>query len=92
MKKAKIVENLRNIARFGKILIRRPHCLERMEERNVNMDDIENVLIWGTVEEIEKTETNTWKCVVKGNDIDGDELTCVAILLTETNALCITVF
>jgi len=92
MEKADIAETLQNIARFGKILIRRPYCLERMEERNVNMDDIENVLIWGTVEEIEKTETGTWKCVVKGNDIDGDELICVAILLTETNALCITVF
>ncbi|MGE0084390.1 MAG: DUF4258 domain-containing protein [Desulfococcaceae bacterium] len=91
MDESQAKETLRNIARFGTVGTAK-HCRKRMKERNVVMDDILNVLIWGSAEETEKTDSGTWKLAVKGRDMEEDELTCVAELIASANAVYVTVF
>ena len=70
------------------------HCRKRMLERNVTMDDILYVLMWGDVIEIkENIECQNWECKVKGTDTDGNELFFLAALNEhERSVLCITVY
>jgi len=70
------------------------HCRDRMIERNVTVDDILYVIMWGDVVELEKDEEHqNWKCKVQGVDVDGNELAFVtAIDENEHSVLCITVF
>jgi hypothetical protein len=54
------------------------HCKQRMSERDVSIHDILYVIMWGSIESIEKDlKHNNWKCTVKGEDIEGDELTII---------------
>ncbi len=46
-------ETLRDIARHGCFAFTN-HCRDRMLERNVNADDILNVLMWGEIKEIKE--------------------------------------
>ena len=82
---------LRDISRFGDILLTR-HCKKRMQQRNIFMDDILNVLMWGSVENIIHVEDDRWECTVNGHDLEEDELTCIVNFFEETKALCITVY
>ncbi len=70
------------------------HCKERMEERNVQMEDILHLLFWGTVErgqESGDTESNVFR--VSGADIEGEPLVVVVEIIKEENRLnCISVF
>jgi hypothetical protein len=65
-----------------------------MDERQVTMDDILHVLMWGDVVKLEQDiEHHNWKCTVRGTDIDGDELFFVAAIdEDEHSVLCITVY
>lgn len=65
-----------------------------MRERDVTTEDILFVLLWGEVIEVKKDiEHQNWKCVVKGQDLDGEELTFLAGMNTDENSiLCITVY
>jgi hypothetical protein len=65
-----------------------------MRERDVTTGDILNVLMWGEVLELEENkEFQDWKCLIKGNDLDGEELTFVAAIFKEENSIrCITVY
>jgi hypothetical protein len=91
MNRSEAEKRLREVARFGTIGLSK-HCRKRMEERNVSMDDIVNVLSWGVITDIEDVEDDALKCEVKGTDIEGDDLTFVAILSTADNVVCVTVF
>ena len=65
-----------------------------MLDRNVTMDDLLHVLMWGEVIELEEDpEYGNWKCKVKGTDTDGEELVFLAgINEDENSVLCITVY
>ena len=58
------------------------HARDRMLERNVNNDDILNVLRNGTVSQPEWNETRGghWRYPVSGLDIDGAPLVVVIVL------------
>jgi len=71
MTKEEAKDILRGIARLGTVGLSN-HCRKRMRQRNICMDDILYVLAWGTVEYIEEIESNTWKCTIAGEDIEGD--------------------
>jgi hypothetical protein len=70
------------------------HCKERMEQRNVQMDDILHLLFWGTVElgqEAGDAERSVFR--VSGTDIEGEPLVVVVEIVKEENRLnCISVF
>ena len=54
------------------------HAIERMEERNATIDDIESAVSSAT-SATHDTERGTWK-LTGGSDVDGDTLTvCVAV-------------
>ena len=65
-----------------------------MYARDVTTEDILNVLMWGEIIELkEDTEYENWKCKVKGQDLDNEDLTFVAAIdKSENSILCITVF
>lgn len=91
MDRATVKATLRDIARFKTIGLSK-HCRERMAERNVSMEDIVHVLMWGTISDIETVDPDRWRCTVTGKDLDGDELVLVAALDAENEAACITVY
>ena len=70
------------------------HCKERMEQRNVQMDDILHLLFWGTVERGQESgdaKLNVFR--VSGADIEGDPLVVLVEIIREENRLnCISVF
>ncbi len=70
------------------------HCRERMIERNVTVDDILYVIMWGEVVEVQKDEERqNWVAKVQGVDTDGNELIFIAgIDPNENSVLCITVY
>jgi hypothetical protein len=70
------------------------HCRERMDERDVTVDDILHSTLRGKIETVEwDSDYQNWKCKVKGTDVDGNELAViVSICEQEEWALCITVF
>jgi Domain of unknown function (DUF4258) len=84
---------IRNISKTGFVATSR-HCRERMLERNVIMDDILNVLLWGNVNDLEENQdSGEWKCKVEGMDLDDDELTLiVAFDVSDQSVLCVTVY
>lgn len=65
-----------------------------MIERDVTMNDILQVLMWGEVVEIEEDpEFGNWKCKVKGKDTDGNELFFLASISNdERSVTCITIY
>ncbi|MDA3787845.1 MAG: DUF4258 domain-containing protein [Desulfobacula sp.] len=84
---------LREIAKYGCIQPSK-HCRERMQERQINMDDILYVLLWGNVIGIEyNKDHHSWQCKVRGKDIDGESLVFVAGIYEDCQAVrCITVY
>ncbi len=66
---------------WGVVFLTR-HCKERMEERNVQVDDILHPLFWGTIEpgqESGDAERNVFR--VSGTDIEAEPLvTAVEII------------
>jgi hypothetical protein len=68
------------------------HCRERMFERNVTVEDLRFIIEWGEIVEVEESPRfGDCKCKLQGTDIDGNELTFVAVV-GEGIVLCITVF
>ena len=83
----------RKIVKYGCIQPSK-HCRERMLERQINMDDILYVLLWGIVTDIEYSKDhNSWQYKVQGKDIDGESLVFVAGIYEDCQAVrCITVY
>lgn len=83
---------IREIAKLGWVRATR-HCLARMAERNVTMDDLLQALLWGEVCELEtNVDYQNWACLVRGMDLEEEPLVVkVAILVEESALLCITV-
>lgn len=94
MEKERIIEEIRNIARFGcHVFPKRPHCTDRLDERNGDMNDVLNVLEWGNVEEIEETPYGRFECRIKGKDIEGDDMTCcISLDVQQQSIMCRTIF
>ena len=91
MDRTRAKATLRDIARFKTIGLSK-HCRNRMAERNVSMEDIVHVLMWGTITDIETVDPGRWRCTVTGEDLDGDALVLVAALDAANEAACITVY
>jgi uncharacterized protein DUF4258 len=93
MNKEKAKRLLRSIA-LDKCLAFSKHCRKRMGERGVTADDFLNVLFWGKVTEVSKSEEHdNFRCTAEGKDLDGDALALrVAIFEKDNSILCITVF
>ena len=70
------------------------HCLKRMAYRNIQVDDLLMVLMWGDIQDVEyDPEYDSWKCRITGKSLDDDDLTFVAAIYVNANAvMCITVF
>ena len=85
-----------SIRKFANIGCFQPtsHCREMMENRNVSIDDVLNVLMWGSVTKIEHNEKHdSYKCRVEGKDIDGEALVFIAAVYEYCHTVrCITVF
>ena len=71
------------------------HCkYDSMPDRNVEMEDILNVLSTGSVENPEWDENHSnWQYRVTGKDLEGDKLTAVTVIIQKkATLLIITVF
>jgi hypothetical protein len=88
--RSKIREILRGHGRTWPV----DHCKARMNERNVQMDDILYCLSWGEVEygrEFGDRENNIFRVVF--TDTEGEPLTLVVLIDADNNRLiCKTVF
>jgi hypothetical protein len=69
------------------------HCRRRMAERNVTMEDMLQVLLWGEVHELKASQDRqNWECLVRGFDLEKEPLAVkVAVLENDFALLCITV-
>lgn len=86
-----IKNHLRRIAqRGGRGIALTKHCRERMEERGVDINDILKVLNWGEVIH-DPDENSDIKFKVLGDDLEGEPLCVVIILLDQQSLLGITV-
>lgn len=72
------------------------HCrCESMPKRNVTMGDVEHVLIAGEIRREPEWEEKhgNWKYRVEGEDVDGDDLIAITVIIEEDATLLIlTVF
>ena len=93
MNKKQAKDCLSELARYGYVLLSR-HCKKRMHKRNVTIDDILNVLFWGTVVKVTHNhKKQNFECEITGTDIDGDELGFIAAIQEDCeNIKCITVY
>lgn len=93
MNKKQAKDCLRDFLKTGCIQPTR-HCRESMKKRNVNMDDILNVVFWGKIEELKyDSDHDSWNCRLKGKDIEGEPLVFVAAIYENCHIVrCITVF
>ncbi len=80
---------VRRIVKSGGVALS-PHCEMRMEQRNVQMDDILYLLNWGTVDHNPSDETGT-RFLVSGTDIEGEPLEASITFLSRDSLLVITV-
>lgn len=86
-----IKRRIRNIAqRGGRGVALTKHCKEQMIEREVDINDILNVLNWGKVVH-DPGENAEMKFKVLGNDLEGVPLCVVIILIDQESLLGITV-
>jgi len=79
----------------GKIALS-AHCRHySMPKRNIDMQDVENVLLTGKIlREPEWDDQNkNWKYRVEGVDLDGDALTAIVVIFQEEQTIkVLTVF
>ena len=80
---------IRRIVKSGGIALS-PHCQIRMEERNVQMDDILYLLNWGDINHNPIDEAGR-RFLVSGTDIDGEPLEASVTFLSRDSLLVITV-
>jgi hypothetical protein len=91
MTKEEAKSKLREIARVGWIATS-THCRQRMSERNISLEDVENVLLWGEVTEVVwDNKYQSFKLTVHGQDYDEVDLTIIAAFVDQNRILCITV-
>ncbi|MGD0970994.1 MAG: DUF4258 domain-containing protein [Desulfobaccales bacterium] len=86
-----IQRRIRKIAQRGdRGIALTQHCKKRMEEKEVDINDILNVLNWGKVIH-DPGENADMKFKVIGEDLEGETLCVVIILLDQDSLLGITV-
>lgn len=89
------ISKIRSILQTGRLIIR-PHCRERMLERNVDDLDIRKVLEEnGTIVSppIWDDKHQKWKYKVDGFDIEGDDLSVIVNIVEEYwSVVSVTVF
>ncbi|MCY4074136.1 MAG: DUF4258 domain-containing protein [Acidobacteria bacterium] len=57
------------------------HARERASERNFDARDVEYVLMNGSIDEVDWDERfGSWRCRVRGTDVDGEDLTVIVAL------------
>ena len=92
MDKIRAREIIRELAKYECIILSK-HCRMRMRERNVTMDDISHVLMWGEVLNVQNIPCeNCFKCEVKGKDFDDEDLTVHVSVVEEKKTIIITVY
>ena len=86
-----IKEQIRRIAqRGGRGIALTRHCRERMAEREVDINDILNVLNWGKIVH-DPDENSAMKFKIQGEDLEKQPLYLVIILLDQESLLGVTV-
>jgi hypothetical protein len=86
-----IKRQIRRIAQKGEEGIAlTKHCKEQMQEREVDIIDILKVLTWGEVVH-DPGENADMKFKIRGEDLEGEPLCVVIILLDQDSLLGITV-
>ncbi|WP_084511584.1 DUF4258 domain-containing protein [Desulfatibacillum aliphaticivorans] len=91
MTREELTRLIRDASRFGTIFYS-DHCFERMDDRNVEIEDVENVIDCGEVLRFEwDPEFENWKAEMTGVDIEGDPLSIqIAINVDGRQATIIT--
>ena len=83
---------LRDLARYGKIAYSE-HSIEQMLKRNITIEDILYVLMWGKIKSVKRDIVRqNWKCEIAGKDLDEEDLTVLAAIRSELETVVITVF
>jgi hypothetical protein len=86
-----IKSRIRKIAqKGGQGIALTKHCKKQMQEREVDIIDILNVLNWGEVVH-DPGENADMKFKIRGEDLEGEPLCVVIILLNHNSLLGITV-
>jgi hypothetical protein len=70
------------------------HARERMDERGIDLFEVEEIIIYGQHdEEIDEwdIERESWKYCVRNKDVDGRDLAVIANIRKGTNSILITV-
>ena len=87
-----IKRRIRRIAqKGGQGIALTKHCKEQMQAREVDIIDILNVLNWGEEVVHDPSENADMKFKIKGEDLEGEPLCVVIILLDQDSLLGITV-
>jgi hypothetical protein len=87
-----IKKRIRRIAQKGGYGIAlTKHCKEQMKAREVDIIDILNVLNWGEEVVHDPGENADMKFKIRGEDLEGEPLCVVVILLDQDSLLGITV-
>ena len=69
------------------------HCEnESMRDRNVDDNDILNVLKYGQIRRKPKLDRNRWQYRVEGTDVEGYDLSVVTVIENNDTLFVITVF
>jgi hypothetical protein len=93
MTKEEIKRCLREFAQNG-YFQQSKHCRDRMIERQITIDDVLKVMLWGEVTEIEYNQVqDSWQCKVTGTDVDNEPLVFIAGIYKSCYTVrCITVY
>lgn len=79
------------LARGGRI-VTRDHVKQRMKERGYLMQDVEYILLHGTITKKEfHDDCRHWRYTVTGNDLDGDSGAVVTAIIQHNTIVLITV-
>jgi hypothetical protein len=86
-------QKIQEIAAWGDV-VPLPHCCDRMEERNYDMNDLLFVLTRGKVRGTPKYDQkyHNWKCKVEGTVIEGETAIIVVAITGDRELSCITIY
>lgn len=86
-------EKIRGIAKFGSIIPTFHINSESCPDRNYDLQDVEEVLKNGIVNEQPEFDDKyeNWKYKVEGKAIDGDEAIVITVILSHRELLAITI-
>jgi len=83
--KAKILQ----ILQTGEVIPTWYHAAQRMKQRDVMDDDIQEALANGEIKRPAEWDDryNNWKYRVEGTDVEGEELTVITIIIEQDHLL-----